>query len=301
MNLELFGWSALRGGAFAEYAADGFVPGRVVSEHRSHFQVVTAAGEVSAELSGRLRNEAIQRSDLPAVGDFVALRPTLADGPARIEAVLPRTSALIRKASGEDRPQVLAANIDVVFIVTAPDGDFNPARLERLLMLAGDSGAAPVVILNKADLAGDVGIFTGQIAAVANGVPLHVISARSRESLGAFEPYFSDNQTVGLIGSSGVGKSTLTNMLLGHDAQATQPVRLHDSRGRHTTTHRQLFARAGGGCLIDTPGMRSVESWKGHGGNADEDGSPRQTDGASHKPEPKQKRRHRRRSEDAEI
>jgi len=301
MNLEHFGWSPLRGDAFAEYAADGFVPGRVVSEHRSHFQVVTTAGEVSAELSGRLRNEATLRSDLPAVGDFVALRPALADGPARIEALLPRTSALIRKASGEDRPQVLAANIDFVFIVTAPDGDFNPARLERLLALVGDSGAAPVVILNKADLADDVGIFTGQIAALANGVPVHVISARSREGLDAFEHYFSKNQTVGLIGSSGVGKSTLTNMLLGHDAQATQPVRLHDSRGRHTTTHRQLFQRAGGGCIIDTPGMRSVESWIRLDVDAREEASPRKPDRASRKPETKQKWRDRRRSEDAET
>ncbi|MBA4131932.1 MAG: ribosome small subunit-dependent GTPase A [Hyphomicrobium sp.] len=301
MNLEHFGWSPLRGDAFAEYAADGFVPGRVVSEHRSHFQVVTTAGEVSAELSGRLRNEATLRSDLPAVGDFVALRPALADGPARIEALLPRTSALIRKASGEDRPQVLAANIDFVFIVTAPDGDFNPARLERLLALVGDSGAAPVVILNKADLADDVGIFTGQIAALANGVPVHVISARSREGLDAFEHYFSKNQTVGLIGSSGVGKSTLTNMLLGHDAQATQPVRLHDSRGRHTTTHRQLFQRAGGGCIIDTPGMRSVESWIRLDVDAREEASPRKPDRATRKPETKQKWRDRRRSEDAET
>jgi ribosome biogenesis GTPase len=301
MNLEHFGWSPLRGDAFAEYAADGFVPGRVVSEHRSHFQVVTTAGEVSAELSGRLRNEATLRSDIPAVGDFVALRPALADGPARIEALLPRTSALIRKASGEDRPQVLAANIDFVFIVTAPDGDFNPARLERLLALVGDSGAAPVVILNKADLADDVGIFTGQIAALANGVPVHVISARSREGLDAFEHYFSKNQTVGLIGSSGVGKSTLTNMLLGHDAQATQPVRLHDSRGRHTTTHRQLFQRAGGGCIIDTPGMRSVESWIRLDVDAREEASPRKPDRASRKPETKQKWRDRRRSEDAET
>lgn len=301
MNLEHFGWSPLRGDAFAEYAADGFVPGRVVSEHRSHFQVVTTAGEVSAELSGRLRNEATLRSDLPAVGDFVALRPALADGPARIEALLPRTSALIRKASGEDRPQVLAANIDFVFIVTAPDGDFNPARLERLLALVGDSGAAPVVILNKADLADDVGIFTGQIAALANGVPVHVISARSREGLDAFEHYFSKNQTVGLIGSSGVGKSTLTNMLLGHDAQATQPVRLHDSRGRHTTTHRQLFQRAGAGCIIDTPGMRSVESWIRLDVDAREEASPRKPDRASRKPETKQKWRDRRRSEDAET
>ena len=269
MKLEVFGWNDPRNHAFAAHAQDGFVPGRVVSEHRSHLQVVTTTGEITAEVSGRLRNEAVQRSDLPAVGDFVALRLAQADGPATVEALLPRTTALIRKASGENRPQVLAANVDVVFIVTAPDGDFNEARLARLLQLVHDSRAVPVIILNKADLTDDVPGFTEQIARVGPGVPLHVISARAEEGIGALAIYFNGNQTVGLVGSSGVGKSTLTNMLLGRDAQATQPVRLHDSRGRHTTTHRQLFARADGGCIIDTPGMRAVESWIGHGGGED--------------------------------
>lgn len=261
MTLEDFGWSEQRQNAFAANAADGLVPGRVVSEHRSHLQVITLVTELSAEVSGRLRNCAGQRSDLPGVGDFVALRTALNDGPATIEAVLPRTTALVRKASGENRPQLLAANVDVVFIVTAPDGDFNLARVERLLALVRDSGAAPVIVLNKADLAGNVRELTDQIASVAQGVPLHVISARERDGLAPIERYFLNNQTVGLVGSSGVGKSTLTNELLGRDAQLTQDVRAHDSRGRHTTTHRQLFRRQGGGCLIDTPGMRAVESW----------------------------------------
>jgi ribosome biogenesis GTPase len=261
MTLEVFGWSEQRRDAFAGSAADGFLPARVVSEHRSHFQVSTAVTELSAEVSGRLRNDTVLRSDLPGVGDFVALRMALNDGPATIEAVLPRTTALIRKASGENRPQLLAANVDVVFIVTAPDGDFNLARIERLLALARDSGATPVIVLNKADLAGDVLAMTEQIASVARGAPLHVISARARDGLGPIERYFINDQTVGLVGSSGVGKSTLTNELLGRDAQLTQDVRAHDSRGRHTTTHRQLFRRQVGGCLIDTPGMRAVESW----------------------------------------
>ncbi len=271
MMLEVFGWNDQRDHAFAAHAREGFVPGRVVSEHRSHLQVVTTTGEIPAEVSGRLRNEAVQRSDLPAVGDFVALRLPLADGPATVEVLLPRTSALIRKASGENRPQVLAANVDVVFIVTAPDGDFNVARLERLLQLVRDSRAAPVIILNKADLTDDVPGFTDQIARVGPDVPYHVISARANKGGDLLGRYFGSQQTVGLVGSSGVGKSTLTNLLLGRDAQATQPVRSHDSRGRHTTTHRQLFARDAGGCIIDTPGMRAVESWVGHGGGDDVD------------------------------
>jgi ribosome biogenesis GTPase / thiamine phosphate phosphatase len=261
MKFEAFGWNQLRQEVFAARAADGLVPGRVVTEHRSHLQVVIPHRELSAEVSGRLRNESVQRFDLPGVGDFVALRLAMGDGPAVIEAVLPRTSVLIRKASGENRPQALAANVDVVFIVTTPDGDFNEVRLARLLALVHDGGAAPVIILNKSDLAGDAPALTEQIAHVAPEVPLHVISARAREGLAPIELYFSGNRTIGLIGSSGVGKSTLTNLLLGRDAQATQPVRERDSLGRHTTTHRQLFARSGGGCIIDTPGMRTVESW----------------------------------------
>jgi ribosome biogenesis GTPase len=276
MTLEVFGWSDQRRDTFAAYAADGFVPGRVVSEHRSHFQVVTTVTELSAEVSGRLRNDAVQRIDLPGVGDFVALRLAVGNGPATIEAVLPRTTALIRKASGENRPQLLAANIDVVFIVTAPDGDFNPARIERLLALVHDSGAVPVVILNKADLTVDALRMTDQISAISSGVPVHVISARARDGLGAIEGYFYGNRSIGLIGSSGVGKSTLTNELLGREAQVTQAVRAHDSRGRHTTTHRQLFLRPGGGCLIDTPGMRGVERWIAVGVDDDEEGAKSQ-------------------------
>jgi ribosome biogenesis GTPase / thiamine phosphate phosphatase len=261
MKLEVFGWSSERRAEFAPHAAEGLIPGRVVGEHRSHFQVATDAAELSAELTGRLRNAAVQRSDLAGVGDFVALRLSAGDGNATVEEVLPRTSALIRKASGEERPQLLAANVDVVFIVTAPDGDFNLPRIERLLALVGDSGATPVIVLNKSDLTDDVAGTKEQIAIIAPGVPVHAISARAGDGMAEIEQYFAGNRTVGLIGSSGVGKSTLTNQLLGRAAQATQEVRAHDSRGRHTTTHRQLFLRPHGGSIIDTPGMRGVERW----------------------------------------
>ena len=261
MKLEVFGLSSERRAEFAPHAAEGLIPGRVIGEHRSHFQVATDAAELSAELTGRLRNAAAQRSDLAGVGDYVALRLSAGDGNATIEEVLPRTSALIRKASGEERPQLLAANVDVVFIVTAPDGDFNLPRIERLLALVADSGAKPVIVLNKSDLSDDVAGMTDQITTVAPGIGVHAISARAGEGLSEIEQYFSGNRTVGLIGSSGVGKSTLTNELLGRAAQATQEVRAHDNRGRHTTTHRQLFLRPHGGSIIDTPGMRGVERW----------------------------------------
>jgi ribosome biogenesis GTPase / thiamine phosphate phosphatase len=274
MTLEALGWSGRRQAEFAAHAADGLVPGRVVGEHRSHYRVATDSTELTAGTTGRIRNIVVQRSDLPGVGDFAALRLATGDGPATIEAVLPRTSALVRQASGETRPQLLAANIEIVFIVTAADGDFNLARIERYLELVRESDAAPVILLNKADLASGLTGMLGQIAGIAPGVPIHAISARERGGVRDLEPYFDGNQTVVFIGSSGVGKSTLTNLLLGREAQATQEVRAHDSRGRHTTTHRQLFARLQGGAIIDTPGIRGVALWdntaKGLDGNFDD-------------------------------
>lgn len=261
MTLETLGWKQPRQEEFLTYAAEGLVPGRVVGEHRTHFRVATDTTELSAEITGRFRNSALQRSDLPGVGDFVAIRLAEGDGPASIEAILPRTSALVRKAAGGRRPQLLAANIDVVFIVTAPDGDFNLPRLERYLGLVDESGADPVIIVNKSDLARDITGFTDQIAAIAPGFPIHAISACGENSMEVLEECFEGNRTIVLVGSSGVGKSTLTNRLMRHRVQATQEVRAHDSRGRHTTTHRQLFIRPQGGAIIDTPGIRGLELW----------------------------------------
>lgn len=261
MNLKAFGWTVERQAAFAAGASSGLLPGRVIGEHRTHFQVATDIVELTAEITGKLRNDAVERSDLPGVGDFVALRLTAGDGPAIIEAVLPRTSALVRQASAENRPQLLAANIDVAFIVMALDGDFNLARLHRYLALVRDSGAEAVIVANKIDLANDATGAAKQIADIAPGVAIHPINAKAANGIADLERYFKNNQTVVLIGSSGAGKSTLTNQLLGRAVQATQEVRAHDSRGRHTTTHRQLFIRPQGGSVIDTPGIRGLELW----------------------------------------
>jgi ribosome biogenesis GTPase len=261
MNLETLGWNERRRQQFSTYAAGGLFPGRVVGEHRSHYRVATEAEEVTAAASGRIHSAAEERSDLPGVGDFVAVRWADGDGPATLEAVLPRTTALIRKASGAQRPQLLAANIDIAFIVTAADGDFNLPRIERFLALVRESGADPVIVLNKSDLAHDPTGPISQIAGIAPGLPVHIISARDSDSIYEVAKYFSGNRTIVLIGSSGVGKSTLVNQLVGGAAQETQEVRAHDSRGRHTTTHRQLFARQEGGALIDTPGLRGLELW----------------------------------------
>ncbi len=261
MTLTALGWNERRQLEFEPYAARGCLPGRVVGEHRTHYQVATEVSELTAMVTGRLRNAAEQRSDLAGVGDFVALRMPQDGGIASVETVLPRSSALIRKAAGERRPQLLAANVDVVMIVMALDGDFNMPRLERYLALVEASGAAAVVVANKADLSDDLESKSRQIRATAPGVPVHAISARASDAVCQLEPYFEDNRTIALIGSSGVGKSTLTNLLLGEALQATQEVRAHDNRGRHTTTHRQLFVRPRGGSIMDTPGMRGLELW----------------------------------------
>lgn len=262
MSLESLGWNEKWREKFDACSAVGVAPGRVVGEHRSHYRVATEAIEVSAGTTGRMRNTVAQRSDLPGVGDFVALNVSDGNGLSVIEAVLPRTSALIRKASGKPDPQLLAANVDVVFIVTARGGDFNLLRLKRYLALVERSGASPVIVVNKSDLKNDTEDPAGAFVGISKEVPIHILSARVGDGSKSLEQYFSSNRTVALIGSSGVGKSTLTNTMLGHDAQLTQEIRAYDGRGRHTTTHRQLLVRSRGGAIIDTPGLRGLELWE---------------------------------------
>jgi ribosome biogenesis GTPase len=234
--------------------------GRVIAVHRDAYRIATETGERGGVLAGRLRHETTRRSDLPAVGDYVSLRLAPGDGPAVIEAVHPRRTALMRRAAGE-RPddQVIAANIDIVFVMVGLDHDFNVRRVERYLAAVWESGATPVVLLNKADLCADVDARVEELRRVAIGVDVHALSAATAEGVDAVLPYLQNGQTAGVVGSSGVGKSTLLNRLLGRDAQVTSAVRDYDSRGRHTTTHRELFVLPGGGCIVDTPGMREFQ------------------------------------------
>jgi ribosome biogenesis GTPase len=260
MDLHVLGWDAHWRDLFEPYVSQSLLPGRVVIEHRDAYRIETESGERAGALAGRLRHQASRRSDLPAVGDFVALRmpdPGAGDGPAVVEAVLPRRTAFIRRAAG-DRPddQVIAANIDVVFVMTGLDHDFNVRRIERYLAAVWESGASPIVLLNKADLCADPERKVNDLRAVAIGVDIHAVSALTADGLDALAAYWRAGTTVGFVGSSGVGKSTLLNRLLGRDVQATAGVRADDSRGRHTTTHRQLFVLPQGGLVIDTPGMR---------------------------------------------
>jgi ribosome biogenesis GTPase / thiamine phosphate phosphatase len=265
MDLHLLGWSAHWRELFRPYRSQSLVPGRVVVEHRDAYRIETEDGERFGALAGRLRHQAERRSDLPAVGDFVAMRLSedgAGGGPAIVEAVLPRRTAFVRRApGGRADDQVIAANIDTIFVMTGLDHDFNVRRIERYLAAVWESGANPVVLLNKADVCTEVGRKMDDVRAVAIGVDVHAVSAQTADGIDALAAYWREGATVGFVGSSGVGKSTLLNRLLGRDVQATAGVREHDSRGRHTTTHRELFVLPQGGLVIDTPGMREFTLW----------------------------------------
>ena len=262
MDLRSSGWNEEHWERlFREHAAEGCRPARVIAEHKGKYRLATEAGEGWGEVAG-LFHQSARRSEFPATGDFVAARLSEGDGPAIIQLVLPRTTVFRRKAAGSKvEDQVVAANVDTVFIVSGLDGELNARRLERYLTIAWDSGAQPVVLLNKADACADSAARSREIELVAVRVPVHPISARSGEGFEALAAYLVPGRTVAAIGSSGVGKSTLTNRLLGHETQSTQPVRGADRRGRHTTTHRELFLLPGGALIMDTPGMREVQLW----------------------------------------
>jgi ribosome biogenesis GTPase len=268
--LEL-GWDDRWAALFAEHAPADAIPARVTIEFNHIYRVLTAEGELHAQLSGRLRHQASGRHELAAVGDWVVLRRTPQERTGVIETVLPRRTKFSRKAAGElTEEQVVAANIDTVFIVMGLDRDFNLRRLERYLLLSYESGARPVVLLSKADLADDVPARVAEASAVAPGVPVHATIAVRRSLPGGavaepdvevVQQYLGIGRTGTLLGSSGAGKSTLINALLGEPVLKTAAVRASDSRGRHTTRHRQLLVLPGRGILIDTPGMRELQLW----------------------------------------
>jgi ribosome biogenesis GTPase len=253
LNLYELGWDD--GFAAALEPHDNCIPARVSAQHRGGYDVLTEGGELRVHLAGRLRHEATSAADLPAVGDWVALREET------IQAVLPRRSAFTRKAAwAPTEAQVLAANLDTVFVVSALDGDFNLRRLERYLTLAWESGATPVLVLTKADLCSDPLAALLEAEQVAFGVSAHVVSSVTGEGLDDLTPYLAPAKTVALLGSSGVGKSTLANRLLGAELQATKEI-AEDGRGRHTTTSRQLLRLPGRALLVDTPGLREIQLW----------------------------------------
>jgi ribosome biogenesis GTPase len=267
-DLTTFGWNAFFEANFESCAANGYTPGRVALEHKNLFRVYTQHGDVLAEISGKLRhevaNQSVNRSHLPAVGDWVVIRWRPEAERALIHAVLPRRTSFARKIAGSrTEEQIVGANIDTVFIVTSLNQDFSLRRIERYLVIAWESGANPIIILSKSDLCDRVAEAMSEVESVARGVPIHAISVVTREGLQDIAKYFKRGQTVALLGSSGVGKSTLINHLVGIDRLKVQTVREHDDRGRHTTTHRELVLLPDGGLVLDTPGMRELQLWDG--------------------------------------
>jgi ribosome biogenesis GTPase len=260
--LEHYGWTPEWAETFAPFAAQELVPGRVAVEHRGAYLVRVEAEEVEAEVAAKLRRDAEAAADFPAVGDWVALELRAGER-ALIHAVLPRRTKFSRTSATTNNrmeEQIVAANVDVVFLVSGLDGDFNVRRLERYLTLGYKSGAQPVIVLTKADVCDDVEEQVAEAEVVAFGVPVHAVSNLTGEGIDELRPYFDGNRTVAALGSSGVGKSTLVNTLAGEQLMEIGDLRA-DGKGRHTTRTRELLPMPGGGLFLDTPGMRELRLW----------------------------------------
>jgi ribosome biogenesis GTPase len=264
-TLESLGWTAALADAHAVHASGGRRPARVVVEDRGSYQVLGPAGEQRASVTGRFRHETSDPTAFPAVGDWVAVE-TSPVGDTIIHAVLPRRSALIRQAAGRrTEAQVVGTNLDIVFVVAALNGDLNLRRLERYIAVAWESGARPIVLLSKADLADDTVATLAGVEGVAAGATILLVSSFDGRGVDDVRALIGPGRTAALVGSSGVGKSTLLNRLAGEQRAAVNEVRAADARGRHTTTRRQIHLLPDGGLVLDTPGMRELSLWDGEG------------------------------------
>ncbi|WP_028987221.1 ribosome small subunit-dependent GTPase A [Thermicanus aegyptius] len=264
MHLKKLGWNSFFEAHFEPFRLMGYTVGRIVSQYKHIYRVYTEHGQCLGDVTGKMRYEAIGRHDYPVVGDWVVIKERKGEGKAVIHAVLPRISKFSRKTAGDKtEEQIVAANINTVFLVTSLNQEFNLRRMERYLMLAWESGAKPVIILSKADLVSNSVIEEkiSQLELISLGVPIHVVSAINKQGLEELDRYLEEGNTAALLGSSGVGKSTLINCLLGEETQRVQEIRQGDDKGKHTTTFRELFFLPQGACMIDTPGMRELQLW----------------------------------------
>ena len=269
-RLAALGWSDAVAAAFGPFTGSGLDPARILAEDRGSYLVATDAGEQRAQVGGRFRYEAgDDPAAYPAVGDWVALDRGSGhdDGPGIIHFVVPRRTAIVRLASGKRTvAQVVGANVDVVFVVASLNHDLNLRRLERYLAVAWESGAEPVVVLSKADLAEDAADSIAAVDRIAVGVRIITASAVDGRGVGAVRALIEPGMTVAFIGSSGVGKSTLLNVIAGEEVATVNAIREDDARGRHTTTRRQLHLLPDGGVVLDTPGMRELAPWDADAG-----------------------------------
>ncbi len=264
-----FGWNSFFEDQLDQIEdTDGLEVGRIAIELRGVLEVITEAGQVSVRVPGRMHHAANTGGELPAVGDWVLIKPPLRDGEdGWVEHVLERRSKFSRQASGNrTREQVVAANVDRFLVMMGIDGDFQPRRVERYLSSIREGGAEVSVLLNKIDLTDKLAAFEQQVRDVAPDTPIHLVSAKKTKGLEQLEPYLVAGQTLALVGSSGVGKSTLLNRLMGAETMKTGGVRGSDDRGKHTTSHRQLIQLPSGALLIDNPGIRELQMWQSDDG-----------------------------------
>jgi ribosome biogenesis GTPase len=265
-SLSQLGWDSFFEEQFKQVKTPNSIPARIASESRELYKVYCEYGELAAKISGKMRYLVGEEGQLPATGDWVVIVPQVNEKSAIIHAMIPRKSKFSRKVAGEiTKEQVVAANADTVFIVSGLDGgrNLNLRRIERYLTLAWNSGASPVIVLNKTDLCPDLDAGISSVESVAMGVPVHALSARERSGLDALYTYIESGKTAAFLGSSGVGKSSIINALIGEDRQETGEIREDDKMGRHTTTRRELIILPSGGIVIDTPGMREIQMWAG--------------------------------------
>jgi ribosome biogenesis GTPase len=269
-KLNKYGWNDFFEALFAEYAPSGLKAARIAVEHRNYYELYSELGDITSDKSGKLFYNTEDVYNLPAVGDWVVIRPIPNEKKAVIEAVLERKTKFSRKRAGaKTEEQVVAANIDVAFIMSSLNQDLNQRRIERYLTLAWDNNVTPVIVLNKADLCKFTEETKSEAEEIAFGTPVHTISALNNIGLNELKQYFEGNKTIAVIGSSGVGKSTLINRLCDVTKMKVSDISLYKDKGRHTTSHRELTIVPDGGLIIDTPGMREIQLWEGGDGLAE--------------------------------